>query len=367
MRAMRLAFPLLLVPVLACAQAAPTPATPVVVPAVAAPIADEDRDVNPMPEWIVADWTKLDRATRARLLGEARRANAWATTCRARHERIARAAQARRAMLDESAFRAAALTNPYEAFVLFRRAVDDVGWAKELDLDPWERGRFGDPLDALGALHLVTWERDRSPPMVDGAGTEPLARTTFAWGSGIPSEGTHCGHARDVGVPGILPFVFAPELRRMLRPPFDGTPVDEPLTPASPFVAGPSTFTVEGVVQSIGANGGVVVVHVVNRHQVVEQRPPCHIGSCDGIDCGKSTRPQICTEVTVWKQDVFDVAFTELPPGLVPQKGDALAVRTVENPAAVRGTLHAVILRWLDRGPESAPKRMWDLGRPSGP
>ena len=351
----------------ACAATPPPPpARTVAVAPPAAPVADEDRPENPSPAWIVADWSVTPRALRSRLLVEVRRAEAWSRSCSARHQRLASAVSTRRSAIDASLARVDAMTNPYDALVEFRAVFDDARWAEGLGMDPWERARFGDPLDAYVAGRLVAWERTRSPKLVGAVAVRPLGRSSFAFGSSALSEAMYCRHARDAGVPGIAAFVVAPELRRLMRAPFEDSPPEgPPLSDPSPFTVTSPTYFVEGIVQSVSSTPTGTTARLLHRYQFIERRPPCYPAPCQGMDCGMGPHPMICNDVTVTKQDVFDVVFAALPTGVTLQKGDSLSLQAEEDPDVSRATFHAVILDWVDRGVGGT--RVWSLDRPSAP
>ncbi len=325
--------------------------------------------MNPAPAWIVADWASADAATRARLVDYAARAGAWSGACRADFAARDSEAVVLRVHADDAIASVPAGASPYDAFDAFRAIEVDFRRARDASerahsLGSWEASFFFQPVEAHIHEALREWERRASPRLAGSAGTVPLGlsmpvATTASSGS---REARYCGYARDHGTAGTERFQVPAELRGLVRAPYDATSN----TPVAPVVR-PSDLgasTIDGVVRSVTATADGWHVALERSWTTMEQRPPCHVETCRGIDCGMvpgGARRTVCRDVAVAHRARFDALFATLPRGLTLGPGDLLSF-FVEEPFDGASTppahVHAVVLEWAERG----SSRLYSLG-----
>lgn len=342
-------------------------AVAVVPPAPSAPVLDEDRLENPAPEWILADWANTDRTTRVRLLAYARDATRWTTQCKQGHAALAATAKRMSAELDAETSAIPATASPYDAFPAFRAARAHFvqsrdGIVKDQALGGWEAAFFFQPVEARLVDALLAWERARDPLLVSAVSTKifgngmPVATPP---GSGVDDEARFCRHSRDLGTRVAAPFAIPIDLRKLVRPPFEGT--DPAPTPAAPMPPNPMAYDVEGIVQSATTTSTGTVVRFVHEWTFIEQRAPCHPAKCTGIDCGMGGPRTVCTDVPVHSKLAFDATFATLPPGFAFRAGDAVWFHAAEEQTVVapfHTHYRGIVIDWVDRKTE----RVFSLG-----
>lgn len=358
--------------VAACAAAKTPVAAAVVPPAKPKPVLDEDRPDNPAPEWISADWASTDRDTRVRVLAYARDATAWTTQCKQDHAALATKARDMWTDVDAELSAIPANASPYDAFPAFNavrahfvRSRDAI--VKDQALGGWEAAFFFQPIEAHLFDALLAWERARDPLLVSAVSTKvfgngmPVATPP---GSGIDDEARFCRHSRDLGTRVAARFFVPVDLRKLVRPPFEGT---DPAVPAPPSAipAGPMAYDVEGIVQSASTTAAGTVVHFVHEWTFLEQRPPCHPAACKTLDCNMGGPRTVCQDVPVHTRLAFDATFTTLPPGFAFRAGDAVWFHAAEEQTVVppfHTHFHGVVLDWVDRKTGTKTDRVFSLG-----
>ncbi len=356
------------------------PAHAVAPPRVAAPEAalDEDRPDNPYPEWITADWAETGRPTRATLVAYAKRANAWTAQCRKGFADLEHDAATIDANVEREIATIPQSGSPYDAFAAFRVVETHFTLARDRiqkarGLDGWEASFFLQPIEHRIQVALLEWEGRSSPLLVSAAGTTPLGvsmpvATTAA--PGIDREALYCRHARDRGTRAAPAFFPPTDILSLVRRPFEATPTTTASGPAAtraPPSPAQSAYFVEGVVRSVSNAAPGTRVTFEHSWKMLEQRPPCHVERCKGIDCGMGPggpMRRICREVTVSRRVRFVALFSSLPRGLELRPGDAVSFQAAEEfelTPPYRKLFHAVVLQWVDR-PKGDPQRVFSLG-----
>jgi hypothetical protein len=334
-----------------------------------APVVQEEPPDPLTLAWIAGDWAQTNRSTHVRLVAYAREASAWAAQCKQAYAARLALVQRVKASVDAEVASIPAGASPYEVFDAFRLAQTHFVQSRDRvlhdeSLDTWESSFFFQPIEARLFQALVDWERARDPLLAAAVWTRPLGN---AMAVVMPDDNSHddearfCRRARAVGTPSVPAFSIAPDLQKVVRPPFEAK--DPPAVPPKPPQM-PRAYSVEGVVRSVSTTAAGTRVHFAHAWTMLEQRPPCRPAPCTGMDCNMGGPRTVCREITVPMRSNFDALFTTLPPGLTLRPGDAVAFQAAEEQTVLpplQTHFHGIVLEYVDRTTGPTTDRLFTL------